>query len=598
MIFRLTFLLLLLCAAATTALAQPDRKLLARADSLMRVGKTAEALAIVDRQVERNRQNPLLLRMRGGMYLSMGNLAKAKADFQSSLAIDPESAETYLALAAIDFREENPRLALARLNSAVDLDKQNTRAWYMRAEARRALGDHTAAVSDYDNAIRLEPGNSELLASRALNDVLRGNFSEALTFINRAMEVSPNMAALHGLRARIYASMQKMPEALADLTRSIELGSTGAEVYITRGAIFDRLGRNVEAVADYDRALALDSTSIDALYNRSLARYAMDDIDGSCDDTRRALELATIAGSDPKFIEELRLHQLDHCDSSVMSYFYQRGIASYNLNDFVGAIAHYEEGLKRYPGSPMLIMFRGNAHLAKGDPASALTDYEYVIENIDAGIEQMATNIRVPGRTSDEKARLKANVLATLYGSMADAHSKRGDISSAIASFDRALAVSEGSQAAVRITLLNSRGILKMLSGNNEGALADFDSIGAIDPKVSGVHTARAIALFNSAQNTPITVSLFNRGERPEGTMGEKILFPIAAPTIFSRDKADAALQAAERAVETGADADQAWLVRGYLRSVLGRSGGCDDIRKAKELGSTDADAVLAVICR
>lgn len=598
MIFRLCSLLFMLCTLSTTAFAQPDMKLLTRADSLMRVGKSAEALVIIDRQVERNRTNPLLLRMRGGMHLAMGNLAKAKADLQSSLALDPAAPESYVVLASIDFREGNPRLALARLNSAIDLDKQNPRAWYMRAEARRALGEHTAAVSDYDNAIRLDPRNSELLASRGLNDVLRGNLDEALIHVNRAMEISPDMPALHGLRARIHATAGRLPEALADLTRTIDLGSRGLDLFLTRGAILAQMGRHADAVADYDRALAIDSTSIDAYYNRSLSRYQLEDMAGSCADTRQALALAIRSESDPRLIEDLRFSLQNHCDSSQMSYYYQRGIASYNRGDFAGAIGHYDTGLARFADSPMLIMFRGNAHLAKGEHPEAVRDYRFVVGNIDSAIEQMSTSMRVPGRTADEKARLKANVLATVYGSMADAFSKMGNTSDAISSFDRALEAAGGSQPAVRISLLNSRGILKMLSGDNAGALADFDEIVTLDPKAAGVHTARAIALFNSAQRSPITVSLFLRGEKPAGTMGETLLFPVAPPVIDSRENADAALQAADRAVEVSPAADQSWLVRGYLRSVLGRSGGCDDLRRARELGSSDAGAVMGVLCR
>jgi tetratricopeptide (TPR) repeat protein len=596
---RLILFVLLIIASTATSHAQLDRKALARVDSLVRTGHASEALAIVDAQVAKNRSNALLLRMRGMIHMSMGTYDRAKADFQSSLAIDPEGIDNYLALASIDLIEQNPRLAISRLNSAIDLDKSNGRAWFLRAEARRALGEYTAAVGDYANAVRIEPKNSEYHAARGLNDIMRGNNEEALASLNRAIELTPTVGVLYGMRARAYATSGRMAEALPDMTRSIELGATGADVYITRGAIYGQLGRHLEAIADYDRALAIDSNSIDALYNRSLSRYESEDMEGSCADTRRLIELATRTKADPKLIEGLRSSLVDHCDSTVMSYFYQRGIASYNRGDYAAAIARYNDGLKRYPESPMLIMFRGNAHLARREFSEALRDYQFVVAHIDQTVDQMGANIRVPASGADERERLKANVLVTVLGSMADAQSRLGSMTDALATFDRAITVSEGTQPRLRITLHNSRGIMRMVMGDYDGAVRDFDEMINLDPSVSGAHTARALALFNSAVATPVSIRPDTSGAKPAGTMGSVILFPIARPEIRSREKANAAMKAAERAVETGPNADQALLVRGYLKwAIDGTTAGCVDLRRAAELGSKDAVEVMGVICR
>jgi len=108
-----------------------------------------------------------------------------------------------------------------------------------RANYRRDIGQHEAALEDYSKSIALQP------TSEAYNS-----------------------------RARLYFSLARSQDtlmlALQDYSRAIEMNPTKGEFYVNRGATYARLGQGQQAITDISRGLELQPDHAVGYLNRSV----------------------------------------------------------------------------------------------------------------------------------------------------------------------------------------------------------------------------------------------------------------------------------------------------------------------------------------
>ena len=95
---------------------------------------------------------------RGVLKLSINSIEGATADFNSSLAINPNLGEAYINLGATLIAKRRYAEALADINKGLALGtKEPHLAYYDRAMADEALGNLQAAYDDYRKAQSLAP---------------------------------------------------------------------------------------------------------------------------------------------------------------------------------------------------------------------------------------------------------------------------------------------------------------------------------------------------------------------------------------------------------------------------------------------------------
>jgi tetratricopeptide (TPR) repeat protein len=571
-------------------LSQTEKQYARRADSLLDAGRYAEAIPLYDEAIKRNGSNQMYFRGRGYAYMGIGKLEEGARDYQSALSINPECAICYFNLARIEAARGNLPLALKLVSNALDLDRKMAPAYYLRAEIRRGAGDRINSLIDYNYAIQYDPKEPEYRSGKGLYYLNSGDRNTALENMNAAVELKPDYPKSYFQRARCYVEMERWEDALKDVDRCLELGMKTADVYVTRGAIYDMLGRKEEALADFNQTLALDSNNLTAYYNLATDRYKAEDMDGACEAEQKALELAMKFNPNDPTIPRLQQGLKDHCDPTQLSYYYQRGIAAYNRGEFRKAIGHYEEGLRKFPSSPVLIMFRGNAHLRAKEYGQAIQDYNAVIPNIDRCVEELGMNYRA-GR--QELGPVRATTLASLYASLQEAKAESGDLEGASQAIDRAIEAAQGLPGQMLGRLHFSRGIVMLATGKNQQAASEFERAAEDLPSDPEIAFNHALALYNLSQQEPIrfTASYISL-ETAQGGRSTMTL-----PATISRGENDANLAKASEALDRTIRLDpkdgRAYLLKGYIELHTGDARACADLKKAKELGMSDADALL-----
>lgn len=208
---------------------------LARATSLAALGRTAEALADLDRAAALRPEEPVILVARADVLARLGHVQRAVDDLRLVEEMDPASR----ALAAFRRRElaraaaeagamlggrPNVRGAVRRLTDAIMLTGGDPVVFRMRGLARLRLGDETRALPDFLDAIRRN--DRDLESYRRAGALLgkRGAWTEAAAQWTRYLALDPESGeALLG-RARARASAGDTAAAAADARAACRLG--------------------------------------------------------------------------------------------------------------------------------------------------------------------------------------------------------------------------------------------------------------------------------------------------------------------------------------------------------------------------------------
>lgn len=128
-----------------------------QAESALRLGDVAGALAHADRGLEHFPDDPALLALRASVRLQEGRYDQAAADAERGLERDPKSQALLRAKAYAENRLKRWREAVASSNRLLELHPEDPYGHAYRAHAHAGLGDKDAMLADIGRAARLDP---------------------------------------------------------------------------------------------------------------------------------------------------------------------------------------------------------------------------------------------------------------------------------------------------------------------------------------------------------------------------------------------------------------------------------------------------------
>ncbi len=260
--------------------------------------------------------------------------------------------------------------------------------------------------------------------------------------LDAALARDPDHAMAHWRRAYLRWDDGDLVGADADLTAYLDHVRTWPGGYEARARLREQLGRAEEALADLDAAVRLEKTAR-LLMIRARARWRAGRLGDCLHDCDEALPLATE-------VEQRR--DVLGVRQWVLQLLERHALAARDLDALV-ELAHDE---------PWFLYQRGVVRLQADDRAGAAADLRRVV---------------------DEAPR----------DSSGDA--LRADALEALGELDAALAVSE--QACVDrpddVAALRSRGSLRFLGGELDGARADYDRAIELDGEAAYDHLARGL---------------------------------------------------------------------------------------------------------
>jgi tetratricopeptide (TPR) repeat protein len=207
-----------------TAIAAADAPRAPDADPSLGQTRSTSALHLPRGGVAEPAQSPL------GSKMSL--IAPAKEFVLPNIVlVDADDANTYLERAAIWVKIGDLDRALADYNTAIGLDDENVAAYRARSLLWRNRGHIDRALADLDRAIRLSFADPEVYRDRGLVWYERGRYDRAIADFNQAIKLSPAFAMAYLHRAEALLNKGDFQTAIADFDRAIQLAPEMAEAH-------------------------------------------------------------------------------------------------------------------------------------------------------------------------------------------------------------------------------------------------------------------------------------------------------------------------------------------------------------------------------
>jgi tetratricopeptide (TPR) repeat protein len=306
----------------------------------------------------------------GRPMLDSNTASAASTERQVETITDPDSTTSFKhALEAFDkgvslARKGEYGAAIAAYDRSIELDPDNSQAYFARGNAYRLKGEQGRAFIDLNEAIRLDPKNANALNLRGAIFSIKGDHDRALADTNAAIFLSPESSA-YTTRGFVYNNKNEPDLAIADLNEAIRLNSKNALAYNNRGISYEKKNQLQKALNDYKSAVQINPKLQEAI-----------------DSARRVNEL--LAASYQRGLKhltdkryDLAIQEFDNAISvrKLNAYYYGRGQAWLAKQDYKRAIADFSESIKNSERDYFAYVQRAEAYAGDGDRENAAADY-------------------------------------------------------------------------------------------------------------------------------------------------------------------------------------------------------------------------------
>jgi tetratricopeptide (TPR) repeat protein len=321
-----------------------------------------------------------------------GDMPRAKAAYEQTLAVEPRHFDALHLLGVIEFQSKNHAAAVALIDRAIAINPHHASAYSNRGLALKELGQWQEAVESYDKAISLNPGFSQAYCNRgvALKELKR--WDEAIENFDRAIALKPDYAEAHANLGAIFNETGRWDQALASYDKAIRFNADYARAWFGRGLALHALQKMEEALASFDRALSLDLVSEQALCNRGITLNELKRWQEGYESCSRAIAL------NPEYapaycnrgIALLGLKRLSKAladfnkaillKPDFVEAWYNRGVTLKDMQRWDEAIASYHEALRLKGDHLQACTNLGSAYKETRQLARSLACYDKAIK--------------------------------------------------------------------------------------------------------------------------------------------------------------------------------------------------------------------------
>ena len=114
-------------------------------------------------------------------------------------------------------------LAIEDFNRSLALDEESAETLWQRAVTFRMLKQYDEAIDDYTRALAFDPDYADALSGRAWARYKSGHLETALVDVDRALELKPDQAIFHDTRGHIYEALNLITPAKAAFQKALAL---------------------------------------------------------------------------------------------------------------------------------------------------------------------------------------------------------------------------------------------------------------------------------------------------------------------------------------------------------------------------------------
>ena len=202
---------------------------------------------------------------RGVLRIRQERNADAIADLNEAIKLKPTGYQAFVNLAQGYRRLNDLDAALKQLDLAIGHEPSLAHLYRLRARLHLERNEPALALADFNQAIQREnsesPFRTEDHVERARLLLRDGKHSESLAAFDAALELQKDHSLAQRLRAETLFHLRRFEEVIESFNRYLENGKPLESVYRGRGLAKSELGKYPGAIEDFTKALELQPTS-------------------------------------------------------------------------------------------------------------------------------------------------------------------------------------------------------------------------------------------------------------------------------------------------------------------------------------------------
>ncbi|WP_430403392.1 tetratricopeptide repeat protein [Fluviicola sp.] len=548
-------------------------------DSVVARNEQKGGIAFFESELKNYPKNEFILRSLGALNLQLGNLKETKFYYEKALVVNPECAKCYFYIADAYASEQNLNAAYQAIEKGLSINSKEPLLYLLRGKFKLYEGNEIGGLNDLSKAILIDPNGIAYYMERGDYFLRKGNYFSAKRDFLKAQEIDPKNLNVYNYLAQIYAYENDYPSALSSINKAIEIDSTSTKSLLTRGEVYLIMEDSPNAIQDYQRVIRLDPENYHAYYYLAEAYYKQERMDDFCKEISKSIQLVQKEEQvDQAFYTYLLTHQQDVCDSLRSSYFYQRGIAQFNLEKPQEAISYYNRGIAKFPNEYMIYSFRGNAQLSLLKNREAISDYQKSLLHIDEVAQELLKSPNYVSVASRDSLGLAINAFkSSTYISLSFCYFNLDKTDSALSCIDLSITHQPNMKEYNVADAQFMRGILLMDKSRYEEAGKAFKLASDLSPEWSICKDYIALSLIAQVKSIPIYRNKFQIKTLIDLA---EIHWNFSSKIVKESPYFNQALEYLESAIRINPSDYFAIYLRAYVNRQLGRSSACEDFKR------------------
>lgn len=239
--------------------------------------KISNAIRDINSALSLDKKNIEALLVLADIYYALGDEDNILLTLNKASEYAPLDTRPIIKLSELSFLQGNFRMAEAYVDKALEMDRYNPKAYYMRGMIAMSANDTIEAMKNFMTS-RMQQSDFVDPLIQIAHIYMAKNDTLAKSFFKEAMLVAPNNYYLVYDYA-MYLQENGFPEeALSYYDSLLEIMPNNTDFNFNKGYVYlVYLGENERALECFDKVLQIDPNSVNALFNKGRTYEQMGD---------------------------------------------------------------------------------------------------------------------------------------------------------------------------------------------------------------------------------------------------------------------------------------------------------------------------------
>lgn len=248
-----------------------------RARNYLANEQVSMAIKDINSALSINKKNIDALLVLADVYYALGDEDNILLTLNKACEYAPLDSRPIIKLSELSFLQGNPNLSNAYIDKALELDKYNPKAYYMRGMIALSANDTINALKNFMISRDQQAGFVDPVVQIA-HIYAAKNDTVAKSFFEEAISLDPDNY-YHVYDYAMYLQDSGFPEdAMGCYDSLLKVMPNNVDVVYNKGYVYlVYLGENEKALECFDRVLQLEPTSVNALFNKGRTYEQMGD---------------------------------------------------------------------------------------------------------------------------------------------------------------------------------------------------------------------------------------------------------------------------------------------------------------------------------